>query len=160
MEQWLGPSRGFIFETRAHPALAADKLECQTCSKCSHPVLTRQWLWTSFSSTPWSQLGRWLKMVDIASIYQVVIPLENRRSDTVAQTFYKHSIAWAHIPGRLVIDLDTAFQDSFCRELTSDHSIAMRSAAGQAHWQNGICRALWTGMERHIWQRVCTQHHV
>ena len=96
-----------------------------------------------------------LNMVGIASTCQVVVPLENRRSDTVFQTFYKHWISWAGVPGRLVIDLDTAFQDSFW-ELTSDHSICMRSAAGQAHWQNGIAERFGLAW-KDIWQKVCCE---
>lgn len=99
-----------------------------------------------------------LSMVDVGSGYQVVIPLPNRKSSTVADVFYKHWIAWAGVPGRIVLDLDTAFQDSFW-ELTSDHSIAMRAAAGQAHWQNGIAERYGSAW-KDVWARLCAQQGV
>jgi hypothetical protein len=76
-------------------------------------------------------------MVDVASSYQVVVPLESRHANVVAETFYKFWVSWAGTSVKLVLDLDTGFQDSFW-ELTSGDGIGMRCAAGQAHWQNGI----------------------
>lgn len=99
-----------------------------------------------------------LNMVDLASTYQVVVPIENRKSDTVAQASYRHWISWAGVPGRLVLDLDTAFQDSFW-ELTSDHSISMKSAAGQAHWQNGIAERFGQSW-KDVWRKVCKHQGV
>ena len=87
-----------------------------------------------------------------------MVPIEDRKSDTVAQAFYRHWISWAGVPGKLVLNLDTSFQDSFW-ELTSDHSISMKAAAGQAHWQNGIAERFGSTW-KDIWKKVCIEHSV
>ena len=58
--------------------------------------------------------------------------------------FHKHWASWAGIPGKLVLDLDACFRDSFW-DLTYKDGIAMRCAASQAHWRN--CREIWRGLE-------------
>ena len=149
----------------------AGKLECKTCASCSAPKPHRVTkpaalldfneavaLDIIFLDTTESTGNPALNMVDLASTYQVVVPIENRKSDTVAQAFYRHWISWAGVPGRLVLDLDTAFQDSFW-ELTSDHSISMRAAAGQAHWQNGVAERFGSSW-KDIWTKVCKHHGV
>lgn len=99
-----------------------------------------------------------LNMVDMASSYQVVVPLENRKSQTVAKAFHAHWISWAGVPGRLVLDLETGFQDSFM-DLTSQESIAMRAAAGQARWQNGIAER-YGSTWKDVWMKLCTEQLV
>ena len=150
---------------------AADALRCRTCQRCADPKPHRiskpaalldfndaVALDIIFLDTTESTGNLALNMVDMASTYQVVIPLANRKSSTVAEAFYRHWISWAGVPGRLVLDLDTCFQDSFW-ELTSDHSIAMRAAAGQAHWQNGVAERYGSSWKS-IWTKLCTQHGV
>ena len=143
----------------------AEKLECKTCAHCAQPKPHRVAkpaalldfneavaLDIIFLDTLDTTGHLALNMVDMASTYQVVIPIPNRKSSTVAETFYRHWISWAGVPGRLVLDLDTAFQDSFW-ELTSDESISMRAAAGQAHWQNGIAER-YGSTWKDVWQRL------
>ena len=149
----------------------AGKLVCKTCASCAQPKAHRVAkpaalldfneavaLDIIFLDTLESTGIPALNMVDLASTYQVVVPIENRKSETVAQAFYRHWISWAGVPGRLVLDLDTAFQDSFW-ELTSDHSISMRSAAGQAHWQNGIAERFGQSW-KDVWRKVCKHQGV
>ena len=94
-----------------------------------------------------------LNMVDLASGYQVVEPLPSRHAPVVYQTFMRAWVNWAGVPERLVLDLDTSFQDAFW-ELTSDQNIAMRAAAGQAHWQNGIAER-YGGTWKEVWSKLC-----
>lgn len=149
----------------------AEKLVCKTCASCAQPKAHRVAkpaalldfneavaLDIIFLDTLESTGIPALNMVDLASTYQVVVPIENRKSETVAQAFYRHWISWAGVPGRLVLDLDTAFQDSFW-ELTSDHGISMKSAAGQAHWQNGIAERFGQSW-KDVWRKVCKHQGV
>ena len=150
---------------------AAEKLQCQVCAKCSRPKTHRVAKPTAlldfneavamdilFFDTMESTGHMGLNMVDVASSYQVVVPLENRKSETVAKAFYAHWVSWAGVPGRLVLDLDTAFADSF-QDLTSQDGIAMRAAAGQAHWQNGVAERYGDSW-KDIWKKVCNEHIV
>lgn len=150
---------------------AVEAMRCRTCQRCADPKPHRVSkpaalldfndavaLDIIFLDTTESTGNLALNMVDIASSYQVAIPIPNRRSSTVSEAFYCHWISWAGVPGRLVLDLDTCFQDSFW-ELTSDHSIAMRAAAGQAHWQNGVAERYGSGWKS-IWTKLCAQHGV
>ena len=149
----------------------AQGLRCRTCDRCADPrphkvakpaamldfneavALDIIFLDTCESSKNYA-----LNMVDLASTYQVAIPIENRKSATVADAFYKYWISWAGVPGRLVLDLDGCFQESFW-ELTSDHSIAMRAAAGQAHWQNGVAERYGQSW-KNVWQKVVDDNAV
>jgi hypothetical protein len=79
-----------------------------------------------------------LNIVDLASTYQVVIPLPGTKSEDVSQAFSSGWIQWAGIPKQVLIDLDSAFKDKFLA-LMDEKCIIVRSAAGQAHWQNGVC---------------------
>ena len=42
------------------------------------------------------------------------------------------------MPKQLLVDLDSAFKDKFLT-LMDEKCIILRAAAGQAHWQNGVC---------------------
>ena len=129
---------------------AAHNLTCKTCLKCVRPQAHRVVkpaalldfgdavaLDIIYIDTVESKGNLALNMVDVASSYQVVVPLESRHADVVTDTFYKHWVSWAGTPFKIVLDLDTGFQDSFWK-ITAGDGIAMKSAAGQAHWQNGV----------------------
>lgn len=47
-------------------------------------------------------------------------------------------IQWAGIPKQILVDLDSAFKDKFLT-LMDEKCVVVRCAAGQAHWQNGVC---------------------
>jgi len=148
---------------------AVSQLQCSTCAKCARPQPQRVAKPTAlldfndavaldiiFIDTAQTKAHLALNMVDIASSYQVVIPLPNRKAETVADTFYKHWASWAGIPGKLVLDLDTCFRDAFW-DLTNNDGIAMRCAAGQAHWQNGVAER-YGGAWKAIWDRLHEEH--
>ena len=145
---------------------AASGLKCRACEKCArpplHPVAKPAALLDFneavaidiiFLDNQQSKGNLALNMVDIGSSYQVVAPLRNRKSDTVLRVFLKYWVNWAGPPGRLVLDLDTAFADSFA-DLTSDLAISMRAAAGQAHWQNGIAERYGSSWKS-CWEKLC-----
>ena len=150
---------------------AAQQLRCRTCTKCSQPKSHRVAKPAAlmdfneavavdiiFLDTVDATGLLALNMVDIASAYQVVVPLEDRKSSTVSRTFNAHWTSWAGAPGRLVLDLDTAFVDSFW-ELTSEDNIGLRAAAGQAHWQNGIAER-YGSTWKDTWLKLCTEMHI
>jgi len=58
-----------------------------------------------------------------------VAPLKNRKADTVCRVFLNYLVNWAGTPGKIVLDLDTAFADNFA-DLTSDHAISFRVIVG------------------------------
>ncbi|CAL1145601.1 unnamed protein product [Cladocopium goreaui] len=145
---------------------AASGLKCRACEKCARPPLhpvAKPAALLDFNEAVAidiifldNQQGKGnlaLNMVDIGSSYQVVAPLRNRKSDTVLRVFLKYWVNWAGPPGRLVLDLDTAFADSFA-DLTSDLAISMRAAAGQAHWQNGIAERYGSSWKS-CWEKLC-----
>ncbi len=144
---------------------AAEQLVCRTCAKStkaplhkvSAPVAALDfneavaldiiWLDTvDVKNTPA------LNVVDLASTYQVVVPLNSTKSSDVSEAFVSGWIQWAGAPGFVLVDLDSAFKDKFL-SLMDQKSIVVRAAAGQAHWQNGVA-------ERHggswklIWSKL------
>ena len=78
-----------------------------------------------------------LNMVDLASTYQVVVPLKSTKSEDVSEAFSSGWIQWAGAPKFVLVDLDSAFKDKFLA-LMDNKSVVVRAAAGQAHWQNGV----------------------
>ena len=96
-----------------------------------------------------------LNVVDLATTFQQVIPLQSTKSEEAAKAFAGGWLAWAGTPKCVLADLDSAFKDKFL-EMADRKSIAVRCAAGQGHWQNGVC-------ERHgqtwkaIWDQVVKQ---
>lgn len=144
---------------------AALRMQCKTCEKCARPPPSRIAKPTAlldfndavaldiiFLDTTETKGHHALNMVDVASSYQVVIPMANRKSEVVAETFYKHWVSWAGIPGKLVLDLGTCFQDSFW-DLTNQDGIGMRAAAGQAHYQNAVAER-YGGSWKSIWEKM------
>ena len=150
---------------------AAQNLKCSTCARCARPQAHRVAKPSAlldfneavaidiiFIDTLQNKNHLALNMVDVASSYQVVVPLESRHANVVAETFYKFWVSWAGTPVKLVLDLDTGFQDSFW-ELTSGDGIGMRRAAGQAHWQNGIAER-YGGAWKSVWDKLCVDYKV
>lgn len=99
-----------------------------------------------------------LNIVDIASTYQVVVPVQSTKSKELARAMLDGWISWAGAPKHLLVDLDSGFRDQFL-QLMDNRSIMVRCAAGQAHWQNGVC-------ERHgstwksIWSKLVEELQV
>ena len=98
-----------------------------------------------------------LNVVDLASTFQQVIQLGSTKSEEAARAFAQGWMAWAGAPKFIFADLDSAFKDKLL-EMADGRGIVLRCAAGQSHWQNGVC-------ERHghqwkqIWERVVNQQH-
>lgn len=132
----------------------AGTLQCSTCARCTKPQPHRVAkppalldfndavaLDIIFIDTAQTQAHLALNMVDVASSYQVVMPLPKRKAETVAEAFYKHWASWAGIPGKLVLDLDTCFRDSFW-DLTNSDGIAMSvqlvKFTGRMGWQKDM----------------------
>lgn len=136
----------------APPAVvqAAEQLKCRTCEKSSKakvqkissPVVYLDFNEAIAADILWvdtidAKNKPCLNIVDLASTYQVVVPLRSTKSEEVAQAFINGWISWAGAPKHLLVDLDSAFKDKFLSML-DQRSITVRCAAGQAHWQNGV----------------------
>ena len=78
-----------------------------------------------------------LNVVDLASTYQVVIPLPSTKADDVGRALCTGWFRWAGVPKQLLVDLDSAFKGDFLT-MMDERSVLVRSAAAQAHWQNGV----------------------
>ena len=139
----------------------AEQLICRTCEKSSkarphkisNPVVALDFNEVVAADIIWIDTADArnkpaLNVVDLASTYQVVIPLPGIKSEDVSQAFASGWIQWAGVPKQLLVDLDSAFKDRFLT-LMDEKCIILRAAAGQAHWQNGVC-------ERHggAWKAV------
>ena len=99
-----------------------------------------------------------LNIVDMASTYQVVIPLPGIKSEDVSQAFSTGWIQWAGIPKQILVDLDSAFKDRFLNVM-DEKCIIVRAAAGQAHWQNGVCERH-GGAWKEIWAKLVEEQLV
>ena len=142
---------------------AAEQLVCKTCEKHRRPRPARVaqpqaaldfnqvvavdiiWLDTCESTALPA-----LNCVDMASTYQVVLPLPGISSAEVGSAFIDGWVSWAGAPRHLLADLDSAFKDKFL-ELLDQRCTVIRCSAGQAHWQNGLCerhgaswKAIWS----------------
>ena len=150
---------------------AAEQMVCRTCENSSrakphkvetpavaldfNEVIACDIIWID---TAESQNWPALNIVDVASTYQVVVPLKSTGAEEVGQALCSGWFRWAGCPKYVLVDLDSAFKGDFL-DLMGQRSIIVRSAAGQAHWQNGIA-------ERHgetwklIWAKLVEDHLV
>ena len=150
---------------------AAQQMTCRTCErssqaklhKMSAPVTMLDFNEAVAADVLWVDTVETnnhpcLNLVDLASTYQVVVPLPSTKSEDVAKAFVSGWVRWAGAPKHLLIDLDSAFKDSFLTML-DERCIVVRAAAGQAHWQNAVA-------ERHgatwklIWAKLVEQKTV
>ena len=128
---------------------AAEQLVCKTCEKCkpakphkvSSPVVALDFNEVVAMDVIWvdsaeSENLPALNIVDLASTYQVVVPLKGTKSEDTSEAFAAGWMRWAGAPKILLVDLDSAFKDRFLT-LMDERNIQIRSSAGQAHWQNG-----------------------
>lgn len=148
---------------------AVEQMTCRTCDRSSKAKLHRvsspatildfneavaaDVLWIDTAD---AQNLPCLNMVDMASTYQVVVPLDGTKSEDVARAFSAGWVRWAGAPKHLLVDMDSAFKDNFLKML-DQHCTVVQCAAGQAHWQNAIA-------ERHggtwklIWAKLVEDH--
>ena len=129
---------------------AAEQLVCKTCECSSRPrshkvaspvvaldfneVIAIDIIWFD---TAESSNHPGLNVIDLASTYQVVIPLANTKAEEVGKALCSGWFRWAGVPKQLLVDLDSAFKGDFLT-LMDERSVSVRSAAAQAHWQNGV----------------------
>ena len=145
---------------------AAEQMCCRTCERATraksarvaqpvaaldfNQVVAADILWIdTCQSKGWPALN----IVDMASTYQVVLPLTSTTSQEVSRAFVDGWIAWAGAPRLILVDLDSAFKDQFL-ELMDQRSVVVRCAAGQAHWQNGLAERH-GGVWKAIWDKMC-----
>ena len=129
---------------------AAEQMVCRTCEKSTkaklarpaHPavvldfneVVAADIIW--FDTTESTGLPA-LNIVDLASTYQVVVPLQGTSAEEVGSAMIRGWMNWAGAPKHLLVDLDSAFKGHFL-QLMNERSVIVRCAAAQAHWQNGV----------------------
>lgn len=129
---------------------AAEQMICKTCESSSKPkphkvaspvvaldfneVIAADIIW--FDTAENSNHAA-LNVVDLASTYQVVIPLPSTKADDVGRALCTGWFRWAGVPKQLLVDLDSAFKGDFLT-MMDERSVLVRSAAAQAHWQNGV----------------------
>ena len=150
---------------------AAEQLVCRTCDRCSktrphkvatpvtaldfNEVVAADIIWIDAADAKNKPA---LNVVDMASTYQVVIPLPGIKSEDVSRAFSTGWIQWAGIPKQILVDLDSAFKDRFLN-LMDEKCIIVRAAAGQAHWQNGVCERH-GGAWKEIWAKLVEEQLV
>ena len=144
---------------------AAEQLVCRTCAKStkaplhkvSAPVAALDFNEAVALDIIWldtmdEKNNPALNIVDLASTYQVVVPLVSTKSADVSEAFVSGWIQWAGAPGFVLVDLDSAFKDKFLN-LMDQKSVVVRAAAGQAHWQNGVAERH-GGAWKAIWSKL------
>ncbi|CAE7724502.1 GIP [Symbiodinium sp. CCMP2592] len=106
----------------------------------------------------WGKRHEFMMMIDYGTSFQVVVPLRGHSTEAMEQDFCE---GWSHVfgpPGTIAVDLETGLQAGLAR-YSEFYGVKMRSAAGQAHWQQGT-------VERHIrvwkeiWDRIVDDHSV
>ena len=153
----------------ATPAIvqAAEQLTCRTCDRSTMAKLPRvakpvtaldfnevvaiDVIWLEASGSNGADIPA-LNVVDTASSYQVVIPLPSTKSEDAGRTFMNGWVQWAGAPRFVLADLDSAFKDRFL-EVMDQQGIAVRCAAGQAHWQNSVAER-----QGETWKAIWDKH--
>ena len=144
---------------------AAEQMVCRTCAKSTkaksarpaHPAVLLDFNEAVAADIIWidtveSASLPALNIVDAASTYQVVLPLDNTKSEEVGRAMVEGWMSWAGAPKHLIVDLDSAFKDQFL-QVMNERMVMVRCAAGQAHWQNGLAERhgkTWKG----IWDKL------
>ena len=148
---------------------AAEQLVCRTCQRCSRakshkvsqPVMALDFNEAVAADVLWLDAADQanlpaLNVVDLASTYQVVVPLNDTTSSEIARAFSVGWMQWAGTPKYVLTDLDSGFKDQFL-ELMDQRCVVVRCAAGQAHWQNGVAErhgATW----KEIWGKLVEEN--
>ena len=146
---------------------AAEQLVCRTCNRSTKakpprvakPVVALDFgevvaidvIWLEAADSSGADIPA-LNMVDVATTYQVVYPLEGGRSEDAAKAFMAGWVHWAGPPRFLIGDLDSAFKDQFLERL-DQMAVRIRCAAGQAHWQNSVAER-----QGESWKAIWKKH--
>ena len=150
---------------------AAKRLRCEVCARnkrghCARPSSAPTLLdfnqvvgVDAFSAyDAWGVRHEFMMMIDYGTSFQVVVPLRGHSTQSMEQDFCE---GWSHVfgpPGTIAVDLETGLQAGLAR-YSEFYGVKMRSAAGQAHWQQGT-------VERHIrvwkeiWDRMVDDHSI
>ena len=157
----------------ASPAIirAAEQMVCRTCersskvkpARVSQPCVALDFNEAIAADVIWLDTVQTknypaLNVVDLASTYQVVLPLESTKSEELGRALVDGWMSWAGAPKHLLVDLDSGFKDKFL-QLMDQRNVTVRCAAGQAHWQNGVCErhgAAW----KSIWEKLVDEEHI
>ena len=150
---------------------AAEQLHCRTCAKTakapshnvSAPVVALDFNEAVALDVIWLDTldvtnKPALNVVDLASTYQVVLPLSSTKSEDIAEAFANGWLQWAGAPRFVLVDLDSGFKDRFLT-LMNERSILVRATAGQAHWQNGVAERH-GGSWKMIWEKFVQDYMV
>ena len=150
---------------------AAKRLRCQVCTRnkrggCARPASAPNLLefnqvvavdaFSAYDS--WGKRYEFMSVLDCGTSFHVVYPLSGHSTQSMEKDF---CVAWSHVfgpPGTLALDLESGLQAGFAR-YSEFYGIKIRSAAGQAHWQQGAVERhnrLW----KEIWDRVVDDHSV
>ena len=79
-----------------------------------------------------------LNILDLATCFNILIPLPDKSSKTVAQAFRWAWLNWAGVPEKIVCDSGTEFYKSFTSEVLENLGIKSRFIPTEAQWQNGM----------------------
>ena len=150
---------------------AAKRLRCQVCARnkrggsarpSSAPSLlefNQVVAVDAFSAyDSWGKRHEFMSILDCSTSFHVVFPLTGHSTESMEKDF---CVAWSHVfgpPGTLALDLESGLQSSFAR-YSEFYGTKIRSAAGQAHWQQGAVERhnrLW----KEIWDRIVDDHSV
>ncbi|CAE7318597.1 RE2, partial [Symbiodinium sp. CCMP2456] len=150
---------------------AAKRLQCEVCARNKRGKAARPWstptllefnqvvavdAFSAYDS--WGKRYEFISVLDCGTSFHVVFPLSGHSTASMEKDF---CVAWSHVfgpPGTLALDLESGLQAGFAR-YSEFYGVKIRSAAGQAHWQQG-------SVERHnrlwkeIWDRVVDDHSV
>ena len=78
-----------------------------------------------------------LSIVDFSSSYHLVIPVARKDTATLEQAFCQNWVNIFGAPGTIAVDLENGLQKAFAK-ISDWTGMAIRSCAGQAHWQAGF----------------------
>ncbi|CAE7353514.1 RE1 [Symbiodinium sp. KB8] len=129
---------------------AAKGLKCETCTRTQAPAISKPAAIGNilqFNQVVGADLlyvhdvngkkHEMLSVVDFSSSYHVVIPVARKDTPTLEQAFCQHWVNVFGAPGTIATDLENGLQKALTR--TADWTgMAIRSCAGQAHWQAGF----------------------
>ena len=129
---------------------AAKGLKCETCTRTQAPAISKPAAIGNilqFNQVVGADLlyvhdvnGRkheMLSIVDFSSSYHIVIPVARKDTPTLEQAFCQHWVNVFGAPGTIAIDLENGLQKALAR-VADWTGMAIRSCAGQAHWQAGF----------------------
>ncbi|CAE7658216.1 RE1 [Symbiodinium sp. CCMP2456] len=156
---------------KAEVLKAAKGLKCETCVRTQAPSISKPAAIASvlqFNQVVGADLlyvhdvngkkHEMLSVVDFSSSYHIVIPVARKDTATLEQAFCHNWVNVFGAPGTIAVDLENGLQKALAR--TADWTgMAIRSCAGQAHWQAGFTERQ-GGLWKAIFNRVAEDKNV